>query len=67
MKSNLGGRSDNWGNHPGGDRMGVAELKQIPGIIDRVPKAAGKGDSTHNPSTAEFNRIHSREGDRHGR
>lgn len=60
MKDNSGGRADAWSGHPAGDRMSVADLKSVPGIIDRAPKAAS-GRGTHNPSSAEFDRIHTQD------
>ena len=56
MKSNLGGRADNWAGHPAGDSTSIAELKSVPGIVDRVPSTRG-GGSGHTPP--EHRRVQS--------
>jgi hypothetical protein len=61
MKSNLGGRADNWTGHPAGDSTSIAGLKSVPGIVDRVPSTRGGGSGHTPPSTAEFNRIHTQD------
>lgn len=65
MKSDFGGRRDEWGNSPGGDRMSVAELKSVPNVagVNRSIKDFGIGkraNGGNNPSTRERDRICSR-------
>jgi hypothetical protein len=33
-------RKDDWGKHPGGDPMTVAELKKTPPVVGQPPPAA---------------------------
>ena len=34
MKNDQGGRPDNWGQHPSGDRMTTDELKRVPPVVN---------------------------------